>query len=162
MKSKLPPDALGRELILEFFWRFSVFECALKREGFLKSDRYGNAAPDWEEFGKNVVGKFAHVTVPRFVDALDELATLAPRRQVVRGDVLEWKAITKQAGDTDECYLLDLLKTARNNLFHGGKYPDGSIDEIAHDRAILRAGIVILDGLCEIHEGVRRWTEEAA
>lgn len=40
------PDWLDRNLVLDFFWKFSVFECALKREGFLQMSRDGSAKPD--------------------------------------------------------------------------------------------------------------------
>ena len=58
--------------------------------------------------------------------------------------------------------MLRLLKTARNNLFHGGKYPDGPIEEVARDRDVLCAALAILDGLYELHDGVKRWIDEAA
>lgn len=49
-------------------------------------------------------------------------------------------------GISDEQYVIELLKTVRNNLFHGGKYPDGPVEEIARNREILRASLVVLAG----------------
>ncbi len=162
MTFRLSPLALDRDLVLAFFWTFSVFECALKREGFLRAGRSNAAEPDWDRFGREVQGRFARVSVPGFKEAVEELRRLSPRRQVVRDGRLAWDPVTRQEGESDEVFTLRLLKTARNNLFHGGKYPDGPIDEIVHDRNILRAALTTLDGCYEIHAGVKRWIDEAA
>jgi hypothetical protein len=50
----------------------------------------------------------------------------------------------------------------RNNLFHGGKYPDGPEFEVARDRKIIRAALAILDGCYELHPGIKGMIEEAA
>jgi hypothetical protein len=162
MTFRLPPNALDRDLVLDFFWKFSVFECALKREGFLKRRRDNGAEPDWDRFGSEVRGRFAQVTDPGFAEAVAKLKQLSPRRQVVRGNRLGWDTIVQGHGESEEAYVLRLLKTARNNLFHGGKYPDGPIEEVARDRDILRAALAILDGCYRLHDGVKRWIDEAA
>ena len=61
MSYDVPPDWLDRELVLEFFWKFSVFECALKRDGFLHSDWNNVAQPDWKKFGQLIQGRFGEV-----------------------------------------------------------------------------------------------------
>lgn len=162
MTFKLLPTTLDRDLVLNFFWKFSVFECALKREGFLRAGKNNGAEPDWDSFGREVQGRFAQVSIPGFAEAVGELRQLAPRRQVIRDGLLGWDPIVQRDGESDEAYVLRLLKTARNNLFHGGKYPDGPIEEVAHDREILRTALVVLDGCYEIHTGVQRWIDKAA
>jgi len=162
MTFRLPPDALDRDLVLDFFWKFSVFECALKREGFLKTGQNNGAQPDWDRFGSEVRGRFAQVADPGFGEAVRKLKKLSPRRQVVRDGRLGWDPIVQGPGDSEEAYVLRLLKTARNNLFHGGKYPDGPIEEVARDRDILRTALAILDGCYELHDGVKRWIDGAA
>jgi len=157
----LSPLALDRELVLDFFWKFSSFECALKREGFLRATRSGAAEADWARFGSEL-SPFAHVAVPGFQESVRELNHLAPMRQVVREGKLAWEPIARHHGESADVFTLRLLKTARNNLFHGGKYPDGPIHEIARDRKILIAAIKVLDGCYEIHAGVRRRIDAAA
>lgn len=160
MAFRLSPEALDRDLVLDFFWKFSVFECALKREGFLKTGRKNRAEPDWDRFGSEVRGRFALVAACGFAEAVTKLKLLAPRRQVVRDGRLCWDPIVQGPGEFEEAYVLRLLKTARNNLFHGGKYPDGPIAEIARNRDILRSALAILDGCYELHDGVKRWIDE--
>ena len=84
MTFRLPPHVLDLDLVLNFFWKFSVFECALKREGFLKAGRNNSAEPDWDSFGSEVRGRFARVADPGFGEAVCKLKMLSPRRQVVR------------------------------------------------------------------------------
>jgi hypothetical protein len=162
MPFKLPPQVFDRDLVLDFFWKFSFFECALKREGFLSAGRNDAAEPDWDCFARQIQGQFALVSIPGFNEAVHELRRLSPRRQVVRNGLLGWAPVEQRAGESDEAYTLHLLKTSRNNLFHGGKYPDGPINEVARDRDILRASLTILDGCYEIHAGVNKWIDEEA
>jgi hypothetical protein len=162
MTFRLPPHALDRDLVLDFFWKFSVFECALKREGFLRTGRNSQAEPDWDRFGREIPGRFARVSLPGFTEAVEKLTQLSPRRQVVRDGRLGWEPIVRKDEDSDEEHVLRLLRTARNNLFHGGKYPDGPVDEIARDRDILRSVDAILEGCYEIHDGVKKHIDEAA
>jgi hypothetical protein len=160
MAYKLPADVIDKELVLEFFWRFSAFECALKREGFLRASS-GWAEPNWKAFSRDIQGQFSGVATPEFHQAVAELKRLAPRRQIVVDGRLAWETVV-QGDKSDEAFTIDLLKTVRNNLFHGGKYPDGPVGEIARDRNILRAALAILDGCYELHAGLRRWMDEAA
>jgi len=164
MKFMLPPDELDCDLVYEFFWKFSVFECALKREGFLKGNPGKAAEPDWDRFGREVQGRFEQVSVPGFDEAVAELLRLSPQQQVVSTkNQLGWKPVERKEGESDEAFILRLLKTSRNNLFHGGKYPepDGPIDEIANNRSILRAALTILEGCYEMHAGVKRRIDES-
>jgi len=68
MTYRLPPDALDRDLVLNFFWKFSVFECALKREGYLKPGWNNAAEPDWNRFGRDIQGRFQQISSPGFWD----------------------------------------------------------------------------------------------
>jgi len=162
MTFRLSLQRLDGDLVLNFFWKFTVFECALKREGFLKAGPKNSAEPDWDKFAKEIKGQFARVRTPGFTAAVDALNGLSPRRQVVRDGKLHWEPVARQNGESDEMFTLRLLKTSRNNLFHGGKYPDGPIDEVARNRNILAAALKILDGCYEIHAGVRRRIDKVA
>jgi hypothetical protein len=156
-----PPDWLDRELVLSFFWRFSVFECALKRSGFLLPGSNHAAQPDWSKFGMSIRGRFEAVRANGFQEALRKLKETSPRRQVFRDGQLGWEPIKRQDSESEEEFVLRLLKTVRNNLFHGGKYPDGPIDEVARDKEILRAALGVLEGCYELHPGVAHWVKEA-
>jgi hypothetical protein len=156
-----PVDMLDRDLVLDFFWRFSVFECALKREGFLRAGRNCAAEPDWKKFGECIRDRFKEVSVNGFHEAVHTMRAVSPRRQVVRNDKLDWEELRQNPDESEEGFILRLVKTTRNNLFHGGKYPDGPIAEVAHDKKILQAALKILEGCYELHPGIARWVEAA-
>lgn len=162
MSFMLSDLVLDRELVFDFFWKFSLFECALKREGFLRVGRNDGAEADWDRFSREIRGKFGAIAIPGFKEAVHELWRLSPRRQVVRDGHLGWDPVERRLDESDEGYTLRLLRTSRNNLFHGGKYPDGPIHEVAHDRDILRTALTILDGCYEVHAGVKRRIDHAA
>ncbi len=162
MAYDLPPDGLDRDLVLRFFWKFSAFECALKREGFLRTGRNDAAEPDWTGFGKSLRDRFPEIKSEDFHESIGTLKTLAPRRQVVRDGRLAWDPVSHATGESDEEHVLRLLKTTRNNLFHGGKYPDGPIDEVARNNAVLLAALGVLEGCYVLHPSLTRWLDPPA
>src|SRR5205807_2200481 len=111
----------------------SVLEYALKREGFLRTGHRNAAEPDWDSFGRQVESSVDRDPAHPFSRGLEQLRALRPKRQVVHGHELAWERLEQQSQDSDAVYGLRLLKTVRNNLFHGGKYPDGSVAEVARD-----------------------------
>lgn len=158
----LPADVLNRDLVLNFFWRFSVFECALKREGFLRTGRNDSAQPDWDAFAQSIAGRFRELKREEFHDAVRAVLEFSPRRQVVRDGRLAWKEIRPAEGESTEKFVLRLVRAVRNNLFHGGKYPDpdGPVYEVARDKAILEAALAVLDGCYELHPKVALVADE--
>jgi hypothetical protein len=153
------PDA-DQKLVFDFFWKFSAFECALKEGGFLSKQR--DAKPDWDEFANRIDSQFAKVSDAGFQNAVTRIKKLAPQHQFNDDNKPRWEAVLRKPTDSDTAYTLRLLRTARNNLFHGGKYQDGSIiPEIARDREILLAASTVLDGCYELHPEIKRLIDHA-
>jgi hypothetical protein len=70
-----------------------------------------------------------------------------------------------QGTESDERYLLRLVRDVRNNLFHGGKYPapTGPVDgEVLRNSKLLKACLTILDRCQSLHADVSRVFEEAS
>lgn len=42
-----------------------------------------------------------------------------------------------------------MLRTLRNNLFHGGKHGDREVDDIERNKQLLKLGKIILDDLAD-------------
>jgi hypothetical protein len=61
----------------------------------------------------------------------------------------------------EEHYVLELVKAVRNNLFHGGKYPEEHIEELERNAVLLRAALRILDGCYQLRPDLLRWRIEA-
>lgn len=151
-----------RDLVLEFVAVFSRFEYSLKRSGYLK--RGNKAEADWDKYANSLVGGFASVTEQAFRQAVEFLVKQPPKTQIISGSDLGWTATSMGAGEHHERYVLRLVSTVRNNLFHGGKYPDplGPIVDVARNRRLLEAGVTVLKQCLELSENVRGAFEEAA
>lgn len=155
------PELLNEKLVLRFFWRFSTFECALKRAGFLKTQD-GLAEPNWKKFAETFRHRFGDVNRGNFAKAVELLMTHPPQRQVVKNGRLSWEAQARKSDEDVADYVLRLVKTVRNNLFHGGKYPDGDIAEITRNRNLLAASLSVLEGCARASPEVERVLADAA
>lgn len=149
-------------LVMRFFWLFSSFECALKRRGFLKADQYGNAQPDWKKFAETI-------SVPlecneEFTAARSFLTSGPPQRQVVKNGGLGWESQQRKSGETELAFALRMIRTVRNNLFHGGKYPDpdGPIDGVERNNALIEAAIQVLISCIQMREEFHEFFQDVA
>jgi hypothetical protein len=153
---------LDRDLVLRFFAVYSRFEYSLKRSGFLKTGK--KAEPNWDTYANSLRGCFGEVQDQAFRDAVEFLMKEPPKTQIVRGSNLDWKDTVQGDGEYHERFVLRLVSTVRNNLFHGGKYPVpvGSMDDVARNRRLFEAGITVLTQCLELNAQVRSTFEEVA
>lgn len=130
----------------EFNYWFSRFEFCLKEAAFLKSDRPGKKAePNWDMF---VRAKRSAYTMS--ADAL-ALVKAAPQQQVVSGKAkLAWQEIAFDANEFDLQKMAILLRTVRNNLFHGGPRGANAWDDAGNTLKLLGHGKIVLDELAEL------------
>lgn len=157
--SALAPDA---NVVFQFFAFFSRFEYSLKRSGFLKPGERAEA--NWDTYANTLRGRFAIIDNPTFRDATDFLRREPPKTQVITCGELAWRETIQGAGEHHEQYILRLVRTVRNNLFHGGKYPVplGQIIDVARNRLLLKAGVTILNECLVLSECVRSKFEDTA
>jgi hypothetical protein len=153
------------ELILRFFVTFSRFEYALKRAGFVRGDR-NDALPDWSTFAKEKGNAlFDGPQDNEFIDARAFLFREPPKKQIKRvtasGTSLGWQVNTHGSGESDAEYLLRLVRAVRNNLFHGGKYPDAPVNgQRLRNSRLLQACLVILERCLALDARVKQFFEE--
>lgn len=152
--------SVNHKLVFWFFAFFSRFEYALKRTCFLKSGAKSKAQPNWDTFADSLCGKFESVQNKAFQEAMVFLCQKPPRQQVVSGCDLEWCETEQGDGESLEKYVLRLVRTVRNNLFHGGKYPSGPMYDMARDGKLLKESIVVLRQCLELSDSVRKAFEE--
>lgn len=151
------------ETVLQFLVTFSRFEYALKRAGFVKGDRYDNALPDWCRFAKERLDAWlVEITDAEFTKAKSYLLCKPPRKQIfVKSQkIMQWQANSPRSGEGEAEYLLRLVKDVRNNLFHGGKYPDGPVRDQARNRRLLQACLTILEKCLSLDVKVEHFFEE--
>ncbi|HIF9326956.1 TPA: hypothetical protein ACX6RP_003417 [Photobacterium damselae] len=139
----------------DFFYWFSRFEFALKEHGYLKNQQEGaNAEPCWEDF----VASYSE----QFVITRDSyrLISLDPKRQKVgKNKKLVWKSVGRQGCNNTLCMVVRLLKTIRNNLFHGGKHGADGWDDPKRMQDLLAAGKNVLDQLAKMADWEADYTQ---
>jgi hypothetical protein len=128
-----------------FFW-FSRFEAALKEQGFLKSEQIGAIAePNWAYFVRVYSTDYILTT------SGTKLLKLAPQRQMVgEGKTLTWQPVSLANDGTDLAKVVRMLKTLRNNVFHGGKSFAAGWDQPARTNELLDAGTEELHALAKL------------
>ena len=72
-----------------------------------------------------------------------------PRKQVLQNGVLHWVARPGTSGSAIGDVLLS-VRTVRNNVFHGGKFPEGPVAEPLRDQALIRDCVAVLKGLLKL------------
>lgn len=138
-------DSDLRDLIFEFFFRFSRFESALKERGYRRWTNAGDrASPSWSSF------------------AADHRATYEPNAAAVK--LIDAKPKIQVIGDDDDLHFVDEpmadniavldrvvahAQTVRNNLFHGGKHGGDGWDDPTRMRILLSCTIAVLDDLAD-------------
>jgi hypothetical protein len=130
-------------VLLDFFVSFARFEYCLKRAGYLKSGH--RAQPDWDRFSSEC-GTWG-LTEARSKEVSAAIAYLLaepPRRQVVVDGALGWEEQNSGSQSEGE-FVIQCLRTIRNNLFHGGKFPARIVPETGRNEQLLRAALLILN-----------------
>lgn len=145
-------------LVYDFFAAFSRFEYALKRGGFLGGNDKA-ASADWDGFAKSIKGRFGRPPPAALGDALAYFRAGPPQKQVKEGSGLGWRPI--DTSGSEEAFAIRCVKTVRNNLFHGGKFPSGASHDVARSVDLLRHGRVVLDTLVPLDGNVEAFFREA-
>jgi len=145
-----------RELVFKFFIAFSLFEKALKENGF--HQERGNSEdiqPDWRRFATTIDEQFtANKNLPdnqELRTAIDYLLSIPPKKQVFRDGRIQF-VNTERSSDSDTEWLAVLINRVRNNLFHGGKF---SYDR-PRDTELLRYSLIILEEWANLNSDVKR------
>lgn len=128
--------------ITEFFVIFSRMEYALKAEGFLINKR--NAEADWPSFAENIKDQINKKTGENgFKKAIDYILTNSPKAQINENGIIKWEIRPASQGN-DIKDLFTYIKRIRNNLFHGGKFSNGVLEDFDRDLNLVRSALIIL------------------
>lgn len=130
-----------KELCFGFFMAFSRFEFALKENGFYRPGRYGEANPDWKKFRDEFADRFSPG------EPEQTLRTAPPRQQAVSNGAVTWREVDLDREPTELGKVILMVKTIRNNLFHGGKHGLEDWDNPKRTAFLLSTGIRVLDRL---------------
>jgi hypothetical protein len=133
-----------RDLTLEFMATFARFEYALKKSGYARGDN-SQVSPDWDAFAKDVAKLDATALAP-VLEASRYLQQHPPKKQVFDNGLIRWVDRRGTSGSAIGDVLLS-VRTVRNNVFHGGKFPDGMITDPLRDEQLIRDCLGALNAL---------------
>ena len=131
------------QLAFSFFREFARCEYCLKAVG-LREPKRRDPTADWGAFASQVQAVFAKPPSQQVAKAIRYYTEHPPKKQVVRGTLLDWDDIQPDHKNQAEL-VLRLVCRVRNNLFHGGKFnghwfePQRSEELILHALCILEA-----------------------
>jgi hypothetical protein len=146
--------AEAKDSLWFFFLAFSRFEYALKSAGFVVAGRYLRV--DWKRFASEHKDHFNPDLNRQLRDACAYFKSKPPKNQVVRANRLDWDNSPPCGDKPLLCWLIDMVCRVRNNLFHGGKFQSGRIEDPARDPALLRHSLTILEACLAINPEVKQ------
>lgn len=148
-----------RELVFYFFVAFSLFEKALKENGFYQVKGNEDIQPDWRRLASTIDEQF---TATQNLPENQELKTVVdyfinnpPKKQVFRDSHIQF-VNTGRSSDSDTAWLAILINRVRNNLFHGGKFSY----ERPRDRELLQFSLIILEEWANLNPDVKRTLQD--
>jgi len=149
---------MPRELACEFLAVWSRMEYALKATLYARPTRSG-VDPRRDKFANDINGEFLLQQDAEFRTAVDYMLASPPRKQVLLDAGLKFEDQAIDGNKARAQQTLLMVRTVRNNLFHGGKYlPDDKQEQGRNERLVL-CSLVILKKCSTFHGQVRQCYE---
>ena len=150
-------NAPDRRIAWEFFVFFSRFEYALKRHQRYLMPGVGDAQPNWDRFASDYAAEFRPRSSPALQTAVEFYVAQPPRKQLRDQGEMNWSDPQVWNGSEPQLiWLLRVIRTVRNNLFHGGKFPLMPVAEPSRDRDLIANGLEVLKGALALDPSVQR------
>jgi hypothetical protein len=148
---------INKDLVTGFMIMFSYFEYVLKRTKYRKKEGRDGVKPDWDKFARDYASLFNVGEDIKLRDAVTYLLDNPPKRQVItsKGE-LDFNRRNLNSNTTLE-KLVCSLRGVRNNLFHGGKFESGSVEDPARNTILLESCITILNKCITLDKDVEQY-----
>lgn len=139
---------------IDFMFKFSRFEYALKRAGYLNK-----AMANWEAFASEQKRNFdlQHLGNSQLEPVIQYFEQHPPKKQINIDGNLSWDDGVVRTTQPILLWLIECVKTIRNNLFHGGKFPIGPITDPSRDEDLLRHSAAILECCLSLDANVKNF-----
>ena len=131
------------DLTIEFIGTFARFEYALKRSGYAHGSE-SQVNPDWDRLGRELA-TLDEAALSPVIECCPYLRSHPPMKQVLESGLLAWKPRAAMTSEIET--ILMSVRTVRNNVFHGGKFPDGPVAEPLRDENLIRDCLALLESL---------------
>ncbi len=142
------------QLICNFLAIFSRIEYSLKATIKYADDRRTKVDPAWDRFANQINENFLRIEDEELKGAIDYLKNNPPQKQILSESKLVFK---NQEIDTSQKLtqqILLMVRTVRNNLFHGGKYHENIEDR---DELLIKHSLKVLSECIKLDQDVYRF-----
>lgn len=133
-----------RAKCFEYFYWFSRFEFALKENNFARAAWHGGAEVDWTKFVEEFADSYSYCA------AASDLIKKPPNRQVFQYGSCQWSPMDLSKQSTNLGKVVLIVRTIRNNLFHGGKSSQEDWDNPERNLFLLSNAKTVLDTLADM------------
>lgn len=154
-------NIISDDLLFEFFLNFSKFEFALKTAGFAVGNEK-KVSPNWDKFAQSIKANFDKTKSVDLLEAIEFFLMNPPGKQILIDGAMAWDESVPNNGLTEIEQVLLLIRTARNNLFHGGKFNFENLKNTERTINLLSYSIVILKACLELSPDVKYNYDNAA
>jgi hypothetical protein len=144
---------MPHELAIHFMAAFSRAEYALKSTSYADGDK-NRVVPAWDRYANEIHEKFIEIKNEKVIENAEFLLTYPPRKQTLSNGRLKYvkREIDHDQKSTQQ--LLLMVRTVRNNLFHGGKFlPDGEV-ETGRNQKLVEASLSVLLACISLNQKV--------
>lgn len=148
-----------RKLIFKFFTVFSLFEYALKKTQYKRSNN-GKVEATWDDFARDISLQFHPRRGSQLESSVNYLMTNPTAKQILDANnqlSFEYSVVRPTSITNDVVWLSLVIRRVRNNLFHGGKFGYRR----PRDPNLINHSLVILESWAHLHPDVE-WELENA
>ena len=115
----------------------------------------GDAQPNWDRFAADHNRSFEQLGNPDLAAAIAYFRASPPRKQTRTDGNLGWSEPQRYDGNGPLLtWLLLCIRTIRNNLFHGGKFPRFPVHDPSRDRELIEHSLAILSSSLSLDTAV--------
>jgi hypothetical protein len=122
---------------------FSRAEYALKSTEYAIGNE-GKVDPAWDRYANEIHDDFIKIKDKRIVDAANYLLSYPPRKQVLAGNKIRFIDQTVDRNQKSTQQVIRMVRTVRNNLFHGGKFLPNGEQEPGRNQELVASSLIIL------------------
>ena len=147
---------LNKEQVFEFFKLFSLLEFGLKSTNYAipRGKNEISVKADLRKWKTDISKSVSHENLAGVKTHVEYLSSYPTKRQVIKDGKLDWEPVVRSKRKLQITEIVDLLITTRNNLFHGGKYPSGPVDNPERNNKLISACSEILRELIKMDSKV--------
>lgn len=150
---------MSSDLVCEFIAVFSRLEYALKATRFSVGNDDGVSA-NWDRFANEANAIFHEIDSEVLETSVKYLFSRPPRKQVLEDrQRLNFREFEIDHAQRPLQQILLMVRTIRNNLFHGGKYLPFGEDEPGRNEALVQHSLIVLNTCALLLDDVRECYE---